>query len=583
MNMNIFARPLGMHLTPREKQSFDNIKTAVDRCTDEILLQPDWGANLACCDAICMAPTQAVVNEAMAAVKRKFSSRSHNVVALSLHLTEAIVKNCGERAFRAINDDSFLKELGKVARKYNGKKHESSCREVLELCLDIIQAWGEAFLPRSREYPLIPKLYHDLRKDGLEFRAQYDESRVPVFSPPPVIPPDTNAGFAPHPQSEEDAIAAAMAASLADSGPPPDSTMDALGMSRANAEAQHARPAPSTSRSNSKASEVIAGCNSSMGILREIILNAASASELQDNEICDEIVTQLRVHQDALATAIEVELSGEGDGIEGLFKLNDDIALILQVYTMIQSGATPLRDGCMTLRALHEEEETVATTTTQTPQESSGDNLLDMFMSSPAPSNTKDSKKSVEEIEPVQYDMFGDVIRKPAATNIAQPSPPQLPSVAGQMEIQSETMGIFSMHPHQQGAKSNTTVPTISAPPATQPRVIRSERQNPTQLPPAHTDDIFGSVVLTPSRAAVGDSQTAPKNDDDPFSCRVSIDEIMAGGAQQPPAPPTESLGYPSNQPSSDMPSVSAHMQPQSQSIESDQQTQSNNPFDYMF
>lgn len=57
---SVFSRPLGFNLNPREKESFENIKREIDRCTDEILLQPDWGANLSCCDSINSSPSQAV-------------------------------------------------------------------------------------------------------------------------------------------------------------------------------------------------------------------------------------------------------------------------------------------------------------------------------------------------------------------------------------------------------------------------------------------------------------------------------------------------------------------------------------------
>ena len=57
---NVFSRPLGHNLNPREKESFEAIRKEIDRSTDEILLQPDWGANLSCCDSINSAPSQAV-------------------------------------------------------------------------------------------------------------------------------------------------------------------------------------------------------------------------------------------------------------------------------------------------------------------------------------------------------------------------------------------------------------------------------------------------------------------------------------------------------------------------------------------
>lgn len=57
---NVFNRPLGYSLSSRDKESFENIRKEIDRCTDEILLQPDWGANVSCCDAINSLSSQAV-------------------------------------------------------------------------------------------------------------------------------------------------------------------------------------------------------------------------------------------------------------------------------------------------------------------------------------------------------------------------------------------------------------------------------------------------------------------------------------------------------------------------------------------
>lgn len=96
----MFALPLGLHLTPNERESFDRIRDQIDRCTDEIMVRPDWGENLSCIDAINSAPSQNCVNEAFTALRRKFSSRDNTVVLLTLHLVEAIVKNCGSRAHR---------------------------------------------------------------------------------------------------------------------------------------------------------------------------------------------------------------------------------------------------------------------------------------------------------------------------------------------------------------------------------------------------------------------------------------------------------------------------------------------------
>lgn len=198
-----------------------------------------------------------------------------------------------------------------MARKYNGKQSDATSLEISELSLDMIQTWGEAFLPRSREYPNIPKLYHELRKDGLPFRAQYDESRVPVFTPPPAIPDDLEGegeygggGAGGQLGGDIDAdLAAAMALSLAESGPPD----RAAGVSSAESSVSYAP----RSRSQSSA-DCLSSCQSTVDILREIVMSSSSAAELHANEILDEVAAQLRTQRASLMTAIEEELGTDG-------------------------------------------------------------------------------------------------------------------------------------------------------------------------------------------------------------------------------------------------------------------------------
>lgn len=232
-----------------------------------------------------------------------------------------------------------MKDLAKVARKYTAKKGDSNAREVSELSLDIIQAWGEAFLPRSKVYPNFAKTYHELRKEGLPFRPQYDESRVPVFTPPPSIPDDLHFpqdAYFDSPNTMMDAeLAAALALSMAESQPAPQqrhhhshhhSSSHRSGQSGVREEVSSTRTpfhpsSGSTSRvsrpvenngsavsTTSSTTEVVSGCQSSMMILKEMILAAKNNLEIRSNEIVEEVVAQLRIQQGALGTAIEREL-----------------------------------------------------------------------------------------------------------------------------------------------------------------------------------------------------------------------------------------------------------------------------------
>ena len=103
-------------------------------------------------------------------------------VMLTLSLIEALVKNGGRKLHAAVNDEKFMQEMGNVARRYTQRPGKEN-NEVAELALEIIQAWGEGFLTRRRQYYNIVETYHQLRKERLPFKAQYDASRVPIFTP----------------------------------------------------------------------------------------------------------------------------------------------------------------------------------------------------------------------------------------------------------------------------------------------------------------------------------------------------------------------------------------------------------------
>jgi len=132
-------------------------------------------------------------------LRRKVSSLKTKTVFLAVSLAEALVKNCGQRVHAAIGADysssSFMRDMVRAAKRYHGKSNAEAV-EVSELLLDVIQAWGEAFLVMRAQYPGFVQAYHDLRKEGQVFimrplghvrtrgRPSTDH-RPPVYSPPP--------------------------------------------------------------------------------------------------------------------------------------------------------------------------------------------------------------------------------------------------------------------------------------------------------------------------------------------------------------------------------------------------------------
>lgn len=237
-------------------------------------------------------------------LRRKLSSSKARTVYLTLSLVEALVKNGGNSVHAAVGNESFMKEMAKVAKKYNGRSGTENM-EVSELSLDMIQGWGEAFLSKQRQFPAFSKTYHDLRKEGIQFKAQYDVNRVPIFTPI-----GAHAGDA---TEDGGILKAAMEASQFEMG----ASRSQLNVNPTGATAKSKN---NTERDNidrpsemgiTSTNEVRQSMMTSIAILKEMISVADSAPALRDNEVADEVVVQLRSLQEAMTSVINLELSQE--------------------------------------------------------------------------------------------------------------------------------------------------------------------------------------------------------------------------------------------------------------------------------
>ena len=279
-----------------------------------------------CVDLMLTNRSQNVINEVFFLFRKKFGHRSPKVVYHTLVLIEAIVKNCGASIHAAVNNDAFMREMGKLAKKYVGKVGVES-KEVADQCLDMIQAWGEGFAPYERNFPNIVKLFRDLRKERLPFKSQHDPSRGPAFAPSngvqtipgssggdaasntsPRVAPPSIASTRSNPREDEintneDAfLAAALAASLADMGISDDVTnLQASGGSR------------SVESESVTLTGMVESLKMSITLLCEMIPTASSTVELSKNDIISDLVMQLRDMQAGLGIVIEQELSRNSD------------------------------------------------------------------------------------------------------------------------------------------------------------------------------------------------------------------------------------------------------------------------------
>ena len=139
-------------------------------------------------------------------LRKKIASKSSQTVGLTMQLVGSLVNNCGLRFHTAMNDEKFIRAIGDAIRYFSSRPGLES-KEVTDNSLDLVQSWGEAFLPKRKQFYHIVDLYFTLRKEGLPFKTQqFDPSRVPIFT-------DNNG--TPKTRDETDAIlAAALQSSL---------------------------------------------------------------------------------------------------------------------------------------------------------------------------------------------------------------------------------------------------------------------------------------------------------------------------------------------------------------------------------
>lgn len=122
------------------------------------------------------------MNEVLFLLRKKLSTKVPQTVGLTMQLLGSMVNNCGTRFHAAINDEKFMRDVGNAIR-YFSKRPGAENKDVTDVALDLVQSWGEAFLPQRRQFYHIVDLYFNLRKEGLPFKTQqFDPTRVPIFA-----------------------------------------------------------------------------------------------------------------------------------------------------------------------------------------------------------------------------------------------------------------------------------------------------------------------------------------------------------------------------------------------------------------
>lgn len=137
--------------------------------------------------------------------------------------------------------------------------------------------------------PLFSQTYHELRREGLPFRKQYDETKVPVLTPPPSAP----------------------------------SQHGGLGSGRGSAFGfePEAGEGTGTSSGGEGGDNLLKMADTSDTMLKDILYAAGSPQELEQNEILPDVLAQCKRLAKALQEAIEAKVVEGAEDLEDFFKV----------------------------------------------------------------------------------------------------------------------------------------------------------------------------------------------------------------------------------------------------------------------
>ncbi|KAH7479966.1 TOM1-like protein 7 [Phytophthora ramorum] len=193
LNQLVQQKSVAVLYTPTEVERITQMTDMMAQATSDYEADEDWDRILRVTDALSSVSNRAVLKESIRYLKLRLGDPSTRVVILALTLTESIVKNCGDLVHQEVATEPFMGEMEALYRTHANKRGRESM-EIASRVLDMVQAWGEAFLPFRHEFPLFVDTYHNMRKKGIKFPDQYDESKVPVLTPPPDVPSGGRSG-----------------------------------------------------------------------------------------------------------------------------------------------------------------------------------------------------------------------------------------------------------------------------------------------------------------------------------------------------------------------------------------------------
>ncbi|KAJ0401627.1 hypothetical protein P43SY_006006 [Pythium insidiosum] len=168
--------------TQSEQERIKSLNELIAKATCEFEKEEHWDRIMKVVDVMSNTSNKNVIKEGVRYLRLRLGDPSPRVALLALTLTEALVKNCNRFVHKEIAGEAFMSEMESVYKVHSCKRgHESM--ECEGRALELIQAWGEAFMDQKFEYPYFIYTYEKLRKKGVKF-PKYNKDRAPIFTPP---------------------------------------------------------------------------------------------------------------------------------------------------------------------------------------------------------------------------------------------------------------------------------------------------------------------------------------------------------------------------------------------------------------
>ncbi|TMW64423.1 hypothetical protein Poli38472_013045 [Pythium oligandrum] len=169
--------------TQSEQARIKNITDLISKATCEFEKEEHWDRIMKVVDVLSNTANKNVLKESIRYLRLRLGDPSTRIVLLALTLTEALVKNCNRYVHKEIASEAFMGEMESLYKVHSRKRGRDSM-EIESRALELIQAWGEAFMHQKFEYPYFIYTYEKLRKKGARF-PKYNKDSAPIVTPPP--------------------------------------------------------------------------------------------------------------------------------------------------------------------------------------------------------------------------------------------------------------------------------------------------------------------------------------------------------------------------------------------------------------